>query len=658
MKEIRVTDKNKPLIPFVYQAKLIKKAIETVNKSKKHSVFVVSPPGSGKTLIMATIAKLFTDKGKRVMFMVHRQEIVDQATETFKRQGVDMSLVRLGMVQTLRNREEEVKDFDPQVMFVDEAHHTIANSYLRVLGWVPNAYKFYFTATPWRGDGQGFEILADNDDLILGPSVDWLIKHKYLSDFDYYVKTLYDTLQLKIGRNGDYDNNSVVEQANNIDVDQIINTYIEKGNNEPAIVYAGSIEQSQKIVDEFNQRGISAAHLDGGTDKNDRSQKLQDFKDGKIKIISNVQIFTEGVDLPDASVALIARPTKSVAFYYQFAMRVLRYKEGKRAKIIDFAGIANELGLPNAERKWSLLSRDLKQDEDTIKEPVIYECPECLKAWSKDDVVKSTVFKDKQIIITISCPEDGSTIKTIRRNQTDPDVAQLAEIVDKKEFEEEWYRHAKISRDQDLKMNARILKTQRPEIKTNDLFVELLKVYIPNYSSQNSFEKIKAVNEPPESEIDDMIDYLDEGERQKELFKTMFKRRKQAVVNVFLSKTDLMKINSNDELKELFKEKVRSIRFENQIYGEKTTSQDIVNRIAKESAQSVFKDKMLVEKAQFSAIKEFSIRLRALNLVSGRDAERLYDKAIQELDKITTDQYQKRILGNKIKHQRKKRYQY
>ena len=260
MSKERVLDKSKPLKPFKFQAKLINETIHQAIESDKRATFTVSPPGSGKTLMMSEVAKLFTNgKTKRnCLFIVHRTEIIEQAKATFKRQGVDMSHMKFGMIQTLKNHIPQLKEFNPQVILTDEAHHAAANSYLKVLNAFPKAIKFFFTATPWRGDGKGFENLANNDDLVLGPSVNWLIDHNYLAPFDYYVKTLYDKKALKLGL-GDYTSKSIEEQAKTIDIDQIIDTYETMGDDKPAIVYAGSIEQSKNIVQAFNQRGIKAA---------------------------------------------------------------------------------------------------------------------------------------------------------------------------------------------------------------------------------------------------------------------------------------------------------------------------------------------------------------------------------------------------------------
>lgn len=157
-----------------YQQETIDKVYQSI-KSGHRSIMVQQPPRTGKTVIMADIARRATAKGNRVLFMVHRQEIVQQVVKTFRTDGVDMNLATIGMVQTITRH---VDDLDPpQIIFVDEAHHALARTYQRVLEAFPKAYKLLFTATPYRLNGAGFTDIAD--DLITGKSVSWLIDHNF-----------------------------------------------------------------------------------------------------------------------------------------------------------------------------------------------------------------------------------------------------------------------------------------------------------------------------------------------------------------------------------------------------------------------------------------------------------------------------------------------
>ena len=109
-----------------------------------HRIIVQQPPRTGKTVIMAEIARRTTVKGNRVMFIIHRKEVLEQAVSTFKQQEVKMNLATMGMVQTLTRRVKQLKA--PQLILIDEAHHALAQSYRRIIEAFPNAYILYLLA--------------------------------------------------------------------------------------------------------------------------------------------------------------------------------------------------------------------------------------------------------------------------------------------------------------------------------------------------------------------------------------------------------------------------------------------------------------------------------------------------------------------------------
>ena len=131
---------------------------------------------------MADIARRATAKGNQVLFVVHRKEIVDQATAAFQEQNVDMNLAQLGMVQTITRHVNEIPE--PQVIFIDEGHHSLAKTYQRIIDAFPNAIKLLFTATPQRTGKKQLDLIAD--DIVLGRSIKWLTEHGNLAPFTYY----------------------------------------------------------------------------------------------------------------------------------------------------------------------------------------------------------------------------------------------------------------------------------------------------------------------------------------------------------------------------------------------------------------------------------------------------------------------------------------
>ena len=146
-----------------YQEETINDIYSSMRKGNR-TIVVQQPPRTGKTVIMSEIARRATAKGNRVLFVVHRKEIVDQATATFKEQNVDMNLAQLGMVQTIARHINEIPE--PQVIFIDEGHHSLAKTYQRIIDAFPNAIKLLFTATPQRTGNKQLDLIAD--DIVLG----------------------------------------------------------------------------------------------------------------------------------------------------------------------------------------------------------------------------------------------------------------------------------------------------------------------------------------------------------------------------------------------------------------------------------------------------------------------------------------------------------
>lgn len=181
-----------------YQTETINNIYHSMNQSHR-SIIVQQPPRTGKTVIMSEIARRATSKNNRVLFVVHRREIVRQAQETFEQQNVNMNLAMVEMVQTIALHLHKLPK--PQVILIDETHHALAKSYQRILNQFPDAIKLLFTATPYRMSGQGFESIAD--DLIIGKPFSWLIKNGFLSPVDYYAPEEIDTKKLKVKSTGE-----------------------------------------------------------------------------------------------------------------------------------------------------------------------------------------------------------------------------------------------------------------------------------------------------------------------------------------------------------------------------------------------------------------------------------------------------------------------
>lgn len=335
-------------------------------------VLIQSPPGSGKSVIIATIAKLATDKKNHVLFIVHRKELVEQIQNTFSRQQVDEQYTTIMTVGKVANRLDRLPY--PSIIITDETHHSRAKTYKKIYDYYSKSFRLGFTATPWRMNGKGFTDIYD--EMIRGKEVDWLIENNFLAPFDYYAPTLADLEKLKTSSHGDYTKKSMDDAVSNAIFGDVVEHYKHLANGRKAILYAHSIEASKRLAETFNEKGIKAIHADSKTPPKERSEIMDKFRKGEIPVLCNVDLISEGFDVPDCSCVILVRPTASLVLYLQQSMRSMRYQKGKRAIIIDHVGNYARHGLPNTEHEWTIKSRAKKKKREVDTLPV-KNCPSC-----------------------------------------------------------------------------------------------------------------------------------------------------------------------------------------------------------------------------------------------------------------------------------------
>lgn len=317
------------------------------------------------------MAKRTTDRGGRVLFLVHRRELCEQIENTFTGWGVNMALCQVGMVQTVTRRLDRTPA--PKLIITDENHHCLAASYKRIYAAFPEAFGVGVTATPIRLNGGGLGEI--NDKLIIGPSVRELIFRNCLSDFDYYAPQVTDLSELKRKSGGDFDQNQAAEMLMDKAIyGDILKHYRKLADGVKAVCYCSTIDHSKEMAHRFREAGIPAAHIDGDTPKELRAAIIQYFRNGKIRILCNVDLISEGFDVPDCGCCILLRPTKSLTLFIQQSMRSMRYVPGKRAIIIDHVGNVHRFGLPDQDRAWSLDPKPDKAKENLVH---VRQCPEC-----------------------------------------------------------------------------------------------------------------------------------------------------------------------------------------------------------------------------------------------------------------------------------------
>lgn len=325
-----------------------------------------------KSIIQAEIAHSATDKGNRVLFLVHRKELCEQITSTFTAQGVDMDRCSVSMVQTVSRHIDKLPE--PQIIITDEAHHSTANSYKKIYEAFPDALRLGFTATPCRLNAGGLGEVYE--DLITSVSTQWLIENHYLSPYKYYSVKLADTSGLHI-KAGDYKADEVAELMQNSEIyGETVKQWEKLAKGKKTIAYCASVEAAEETAEQFRQAGYTAASLSGSTPKEQRTQIMQDFRDSKIMILTNCELFGEGLDVPDCECTVLLRPTQSLTLYIQQSMRSMRYMPDKTAIIIDHVGNCYLHGLPDDNREWTLEPKAKQQNMVKIR-----ECPMCFSVY-------------------------------------------------------------------------------------------------------------------------------------------------------------------------------------------------------------------------------------------------------------------------------------
>ena len=271
---------------------------------------------------------------------------------------------------------EDTHNYFANGILVHNCHHSKATTYRKIYDAFPNAHRLGVTATPVRLDGSG---LGDvNDILVEGVSAKWLIEHHYLAPYDYYAPSIADLTGIKI-QHGEYETKSVEKALLRTAVfGDAIKHYRQLADGKQAICYCVSVNHSYAMAEEFKANGIAAEHIDGTTPKEQRDHIIERYRRGEITILCNVDLISEGFDVPDCECAILLRPTKSLTLYIQQSMRCMRYKKGKRAIIIDHVGNYARHGMPDADRKWDLHAKKAaKKQEKQAEDLKIKQCPEC-----------------------------------------------------------------------------------------------------------------------------------------------------------------------------------------------------------------------------------------------------------------------------------------
>lgn len=372
---------------FDYQQDLVDKARNALAAGNQ-GVLIVSPPGSGKSVVISEIARLTVKKSGHVLFFVHRQELVKQIKDSFKQQGVDLNHCTIMTVGKVANRLKILPK--PNLIIVDESQHSRAKTYRKIFDYYSDVPRLGFTGSPWRLSGKGFKDIYSA--MVQGPTTKWLIEHHKLAPFTVYGYQLGDKSTLKNGSTGDYTKKSLDNYTKSIIHGDIVKSWLKFAKDRKTIIYCHSTSFSKEVAQSFRDAGINAVHADAKTPESKRDKIMADFKEGKIKILCNVDLVSEGFNVPDCSCVVLLRPTQSLVIYLQQSMRAMRYQPNKHAIIIDQVGNFERFGLPDTDYKWTLEDREKHPQRDSggTEGLQIKTCPDCF-AVIKAECVKCPI---------------------------------------------------------------------------------------------------------------------------------------------------------------------------------------------------------------------------------------------------------------------------
>jgi len=381
-----------------YQAEVIERLKQAIAAGHRR-LCVVAPTGSGKTVIAAEMIRGATARGQRVIFMGHRRELTEQTSQKLDAVEVDHGIVQAGFparpsakvqvcsIQTLHARAIRSGSIHlppADLLFIDECHHARARMYETIIAAYPGAIIIGLTATPCRADGRGLGNTFHA--LIECPSVTKLTEDKYLVPARVYAPTQPDLRGIKV-KLGDFVESQLAARINTVHlIGDIVEHWHRLAKGRRTIAFTVNVAHSVHVRDEFRRSGVLAEHIDGTTPLEERRRILADFAGGKVDVICNCSVLTEGWDRPEASCLILARPTKSLGLFRQMVGRVLRvHPESCKADalIFDHAGAVFEHGLPDDEIVWEL-HEDRRAQNSTHsvrgmggRAPALVTCPEC-----------------------------------------------------------------------------------------------------------------------------------------------------------------------------------------------------------------------------------------------------------------------------------------
>lgn len=340
-----------PLRP--YQASSLDEARAAINGGKQ-AALVVQPTGCGKTRTAVEACINHVKLGGLPMFVAPRRELISQATATLRAAGLEPGhdvFVRTIQELSMPNAEIPLAT----MVVLDEARHYVADAWSRLCTALPDAIRLGLDATPERGDGRGLGSMFDT--LVEAITIREAIDGGYLVPVD------------------------VIRPDHALGPDQLaqdpVAAYMQYAPNTSAVCFAASVDLAKAYASAFRSVGVSVAPVWGDMPTVERDRVLRDYDEGKIQVLCNVHILTEGWDAPRTETVILAGPVATVGGLLQRTGRGMRLSPEtgkKKCTVLDLRGATHLLGEPDDDRTWHLDGRAARLAVDM---PNVKFCPVC-----------------------------------------------------------------------------------------------------------------------------------------------------------------------------------------------------------------------------------------------------------------------------------------
>ena len=445
--------------PFEYQKEILEKLYVERNTHNRYRNLIVAATGTGKTVISAFDYKTFriNNKSSKLLFIAHRKEILEQSLSKFRGvlkennfgqlwvDGIEPTINEyvFASVQTLNNRLKDIKispDYYDYII-LDEAHHASASTYRPFLNYFKPKVLLGLTATPERMDNEN--ILEDFCNRIAAEiRLPEAMNKKLLCPFQYFGISDSIDLQNVTWAKGKYvaSELSSIYTKNDVRVGEIItnlNKYTNNINDVQALGFCVTIEHAVFMAEKFNLAGLKAIYL---TSKNssERDKIRESFKKKEFNYLFVVDIFNEGVDIPEIDTVLFLRPTESLTVFLQQLGRGLRLAEGKEClTVLDFVG--NARPEYDFESKFRALigktSSSVQKEIESDFPHLPLGCSIVLERKAKESILenirKATTLNINQIIIKIRNFQHQTTLPLTLKNFIDLNHIEIETIYKK-----------------------------------------------------------------------------------------------------------------------------------------------------------------------------------------------------------------------------------